>query len=293
MPADACRFSPNTDWCVTPAVWLLSNCNSLWTKFFLIDSDRISTKTRPRPIRASHSSAAFPGQGARRCCSRGPTTWGWPGLENQQETLRHLGGKNFEQEVGKDVHCVRHQEWFRKGLWSSLGWRGTINIHCWKRLGKKRWIYPMEIETAGKLPLFSSIIFLLEQKNDRGVSIVMFEYHRRWSYCIDWVLKAHVLVRLCICSCMRFQFFWFVLVGGVYQWSGWCFCVTFQNLQSPCHRQKYHLVCYDNGQVVPRDSETLNDEGLPWACLKMGINIQFICRCVYIYIYNCMFNVTM
>ena len=56
----------------------------------------------------------------------------------------------------------------------------------------------MEIETAGKLPLFSSIIFLLEQKNDRGVSIVMFEYHRRWSYCIDWVLKAHVLVRLCI-----------------------------------------------------------------------------------------------
>ena len=42
---------------------------------------------------------------------------------------------------------------------------------------------------------------------DRGVSIVIFEYHRRWSYCIDWVLKAHVLVRLCICSCMRFQFF--------------------------------------------------------------------------------------
>ena len=29
VPADACRFSPNTDWCVTPAVWLLSNCNSL------------------------------------------------------------------------------------------------------------------------------------------------------------------------------------------------------------------------------------------------------------------------
>lgn len=27
-------------------------------------------------------------------------------------------------------------------------------------------------------------------------------------------------------------------------------------------RQKYHFVCYDNGQVVPRDSETLNYEGL-------------------------------
>ena len=51
------------------------------------------------------------------------------------------------------------------------------------------------------------------------------------------------------------------------------------NLQSPCHRQKYHLVCYDNGQVVLRDSETLNDEWLLWACLKMGLDIQ----CIYIY----------
>ena len=61
-----------------------------------------------------------------------------------------------------------------------------------------------------------------------------------------------------------------VRLMGMHQ-GGFCFCVTCLNLQSPCHRQKYHFVCYDNGQVVLRDSETLNYEGLMWACLKMGI----------------------
>lgn len=118
MSADACRFSPNTDptpiWCVTPpvlsskAVRFDFGCFQTAILFELAFSSRISTKTCPRPIRASNSSAAqekahaaAEAPRAHRAglrLQRGPCP-GWRELSKQQQPLRQLGRKSFE-EVG-------------------------------------------------------------------------------------------------------------------------------------------------------------------------------------------------